>query len=80
VSNFPEVYDAFDRAGVAIPIADADDMARRALDLMSNPSEHAERIAAGQAVVSSVTGALDRTITALDPWFVEISLRAGRAP
>jgi 3-deoxy-D-manno-octulosonic-acid transferase len=80
VSNFPEVYDAFDHAGVAIPIADADDMARRALDLMSNPSEHAERIAAGQAVVSSVTGALDRTITALDPWFVEISLRAGRAP
>ncbi|ALK08541.1 3-deoxy-D-manno-octulosonic acid transferase [Blastochloris viridis] len=77
VFNFTEVYAALNQARGAATVADIGSLARSLALLLDNP-ETARRMAlAARDTVGKFTGALDRTLAALDPYLIQ--LRLGRA-
>jgi 3-deoxy-D-manno-octulosonic-acid transferase len=74
VWNFAEIYSALDAAGGAEPIAEAGELAVRVGAWLTDPAERAAVVEAGRATVATLGGALDRTLAALDPYFMQIRL------
>jgi 3-deoxy-D-manno-octulosonic-acid transferase len=74
VWNFAEIYSTLDRVGAAQPVDDAASLAGR-IEMWLNDA-HARQIAADAALktVSALTGALDRTLAALDPYLLKLRL------
>ncbi|TVR06714.1 MAG: 3-deoxy-D-manno-octulosonic acid transferase [Salinarimonadaceae bacterium] len=68
VQNFSEVYAALDRAGGALPVADAKTLAAVLEDLISDTALTREMARAGHDAVSELGGALDRTLRAVEPF------------
>jgi len=74
VWNFAEIYSTLDRAGAAEQVTDAKSLAAR-IEIWLNDS-HARQTAADAALktVGALTGALERTLAALDPYLLKLRL------
>ena len=67
VDNFRTVYSGIDEAGGARLVGDAATLAATLGGLLAAPDAAAAMARAGEAAITSLTGALDRTVDALRP-------------
>jgi 3-deoxy-D-manno-octulosonic-acid transferase len=74
VWNFAELYEALDTARGAELIGDVGKLTVRVGALLTDAKERAEISGAARETVARLGGALDRTLTALDPYFMQIRL------
>jgi len=74
VWNFAELYEALDTARGAELIADVGKLTVRVGALLTDAKERAAITDAARETVERLGGALDRTLTALDPYFMQIRL------
>jgi 3-deoxy-D-manno-octulosonic-acid transferase len=74
VWNFQEIYAALDGAGGAECVIDTNRLAERAEVLLKDAGKRKDIAQAGLKAVETLTGALDRTMAALDPYLMEIRL------
>jgi 3-deoxy-D-manno-octulosonic-acid transferase len=72
VSNFGEIYEELDRASAAELVIDADELTARIGAWIRDGAER-ERIAAqAKRYVDKLAGALDLTVSALEPYFMQL--------
>lgn len=71
IHNFADVYAALHGAGGAEEIADAADLAGKVEAFMATPAAVGRHAEAANAAVSAFSGALDRSMAALDPLLSE---------
>ncbi len=76
VWNFANIYERLDADEGAAEVTDALGIARAAYALIKDPQLHGEMADAVHAAVTSLGGALDRTLTAIEPYLVHIRLQA----
>lgn len=76
VFNFAEVYSALNQARGAATVADIGSLARSLALLLDNPDTATRMALAARDTVAKFTGALDRTLAAIDPYLIQ--LRLGR--
>jgi 3-deoxy-D-manno-octulosonic-acid transferase len=74
ISNFAEIYAALDGARGADLVADTSRLAMRAASWLKNPDERRRVVSAGQKTVAALGGALERTLSALDPYLIQLRL------
>jgi 3-deoxy-D-manno-octulosonic-acid transferase len=74
VSNFAEIYAALDGARGAYLVADSELLAQCAGAWLSDAEARARVVAAGQKAVTALGGALERTLSALDPYLIQLRL------
>jgi 3-deoxy-D-manno-octulosonic-acid transferase len=75
VSNFEEIYSELDRTGAAELVTDATRLTLRIGAWIKDGAER-ERIAqAARRAVERFSGALDRTVAALEPYFMELRIQ-----
>jgi 3-deoxy-D-manno-octulosonic-acid transferase len=84
VWNFAEIYSALDAAGGAEMAADTENLTVRIGTWLKNPEVRDQVARAGLKAMDTLSGALERTVTALDPYLMQLSLErrggpAGRA-
>ena len=81
VWNFAELYEALDTARGAELIGDVGRLTVRVGALLVDTKERARIAGAARETVDRLGGALERTLTALDPYFMQIRLerRSGHA-
>jgi 3-deoxy-D-manno-octulosonic-acid transferase len=75
VSNFTDIYDALDRSKGAALVADADALATNIAAWLSDPAARQRTSTAAQHAVEQLGGALQRTLAALDPYFMQLRLQ-----
>jgi 3-deoxy-D-manno-octulosonic-acid transferase len=75
VWNFAEIYSALDAARGAEQISDAGKLAVRVGALLTDPKDRASVVAAARETVTSLAGALERTLAALEPYLLQIRLQ-----
>ena len=75
VWNFAEIYAALDLAHGAEPVGDASKLTADFGALLAQPDARARIAAAAQTTVEGLSGALERTLLALDPYLMQIRLR-----
>ena len=78
VANFAEIYGALDAARGAELVADADRLAAAYGAWLNDPAARQRAADAARATVDSLSGALDRTLGALEPYLMQLQLH-GRA-
>lgn len=76
VWNFANIYERLDSDEGAAEVTDALGIARAAYALIKDPQLHGEMADAAHAAVTSLGGALDRTLVAIEPYLVHIRLQA----
>lgn len=74
VANFRQVYAALDDAGGALRVDDEETFGIAVAGLLSDPQERETMRRAAGEVVHDLSGALDRTITAIDPYLIQLRL------
>jgi 3-deoxy-D-manno-octulosonic-acid transferase len=74
VWNFAEIYAALDAAGGAEMIADIGKLTVRIGTWLNNAEARAEAARSGLKAMDALSGALDRTIAALDPYLMQFGL------
>lgn len=74
VWNFAEIYAALDGAHGAEPVADPNRLVAHLAAWLSDPDACAHVADAGHMVVEKLGGALERTLTALDPYLMQLQL------
>jgi 3-deoxy-D-manno-octulosonic-acid transferase len=74
VSNFAEIYSALDQMRGAEMVAEPARLAARIGTLLKDPDERMRVTAAGKKTVEVLGGALDRTMTALEPYLIQLRL------
>ena len=81
VGNFSEIYAALDDAGGAEQITDAGALARRIAAWLAKPAGRVKAAQAARQAVEQQSGALDRTLSALEPYLMQLRLgtRGGHA-
>ena len=79
VWNFAEIYDALDAAQGAARIEDAERLAAALAALMQTPQMRQQATEAARVTVDRLSGALERTLAALDPYLLQIGLGARHA-
>ena len=81
VWNFAELYEELDSARGAELIGDVGRLTVRVGALLIDTKERARIAGAARETVERLGGALERTLTALDPYFMQIRLerRSGHA-
>jgi 3-deoxy-D-manno-octulosonic-acid transferase len=79
VFNFTDVYEALDKAAGARLAHDPDALVRQLRQLLAEPEAGNALVAAGTAVVDQLGGALERTMSALEPYLLQIRLEMGAA-
>jgi 3-deoxy-D-manno-octulosonic-acid transferase len=79
VFNFADVYDALDRAGGAKRADTLEALVKQLGQLLADPAARDLSIAAAERVVVQLGGALDRTLTALEPYLLQLRLEMGAA-
>ena len=72
--NFAEIYGALDAAGGAKLVADEEALTDQLGDWLRNPASRNAAAAAAGKTVRELGGALDRTLTALDPYLMQLRL------
>ena len=71
VHNFREMYSDLLKAGGARTVDDADSLARAVLDLLQNDVARKEAYARAEACIAAMSGALPKTLDAIDAYFPE---------
>jgi 3-deoxy-D-manno-octulosonic-acid transferase len=79
VFNFTDVYEALDGAGGAKLAATQEALVKQLGQLLADPAARNLVVAAAERVVSQLGGALDRTLTALEPYILQLRLEMGAA-
>lgn len=74
VWNFAEIYATLDQANGAQLITDEASLTALVSEWLGNPAARAATADAGRAVVDKLGGALERTLTALDPYLMQLRL------
>ena len=72
VWNFAEIYAALDAARGAEQVADGGRLTARVGAWLTDAAERMKVVTAAHETVTQLAGALDRTVTALDPYFRQI--------
>jgi 3-deoxy-D-manno-octulosonic-acid transferase len=79
VFNFADVYEALDTAAGARLAHDQEALIRHLGQLLADPEAGDSLVAAGSHVVERLGGALERTLSALEPYLLQIRLEMGAA-
>ena len=79
VFNFTDVYDALDKAGGAREANSQEMLVKQLGQLLADPKACEAQAAAGVRVVEQLGGALDRTLTALEPYLMQLRIEMGAA-
>jgi 3-deoxy-D-manno-octulosonic-acid transferase len=79
VFNFSDVYEALDGAGGARQAADTAALVRQLGQLLGDPAARKLSAVAAELVVDKLGGALERTLTALEPYLLQLRLELGKA-
>jgi 3-deoxy-D-manno-octulosonic-acid transferase len=77
VGNFADIYSALDQAHGAEQIADAGKLATRLGAWLTDTGQRIAVAEAGSRTVETLGGALERTLQALDPYFMQLRLQPG---
>jgi 3-deoxy-D-manno-octulosonic-acid transferase len=80
VHNFTQVYRALDEAGGALAVADADALSAALGDLLGDRPRIEAMNRAGAAALQPFEGAVARTLSVLDPFIAQMTLKAMAAP
>ncbi len=78
VANFAEIYTALDRAGGALPVSDAQTLASAATALLRDPARARALARAASEIVDSLSGAVQRTMQAVEPYILAFQLGRSR--
>jgi 3-deoxy-D-manno-octulosonic-acid transferase len=79
VFNFTDVYEALDRAGGARRADDQEALVKQLGQFLADPAARDTSLAASERVVEQLGGALERTVTALEPYLLQLRLEMGAA-
>jgi 3-deoxy-D-manno-octulosonic-acid transferase len=79
VFNFTDVYEALDRAGGARQADTQEALVKQLGQLLADPAVRDASLAASERVVEQLGGALERTLTALEPYLLQLRLEMGAA-
>lgn len=79
VFNFGDVYEALDGAGGARVASGEDALIQQLGQLLADPAARERQLAASRNVVEQLGGALERTLTALEPYLMQLRLEMGAA-
>lgn len=77
VFNFDDIYDALNQSGGAIRAETGEDFVKSLGHLLVNPIARQRSVGAAEAVVSRLGGALDKTLSALEPYLLQLRLEGG---
>ena len=77
--NFTDVYDALDSAGGARKAERQEALVKQLGQLLADPAARDVVVDAAGRVVESLSGALDRTLAALEPYLLQLRLETGAA-
>jgi len=75
VENFAEIYGHLDAQYGALPVSDADTLARTAYALMRDAELRSQAAAQGQKTLETLGGALEHTLRAIEPYLIQIRLQ-----
>jgi 3-deoxy-D-manno-octulosonic-acid transferase len=75
VQNFAEVYAALDEAGGARRVADPKALAEAFAEMIVDPRSLRDMARAAGSAVERLTGALDRTMRAIEPYLIPLAIR-----
>ncbi|WP_238119904.1 MULTISPECIES: 3-deoxy-D-manno-octulosonic acid transferase [unclassified Xanthobacter] len=75
VGNFADTYGQLDAQYGALPVSDADSLARTAFALMHDPELRAQAASQGQKTLEALGGALEHTLHAIEPYLIQIRLQ-----
>jgi 3-deoxy-D-manno-octulosonic-acid transferase len=79
VFNFADVYEALDAAGGAKQADSTDALVKQLGQMLGDPAARKLSIIAAELVVEKLGGALERTLTALEPYLLQLRLEMGAA-
>jgi 3-deoxy-D-manno-octulosonic-acid transferase len=79
VFNFADVYEALDQAGGARQADSQEALVKQLGQLLADPQAREICVAASERVVEQLGGALERTLTALEPYLLQLRLEMGAA-
>jgi 3-deoxy-D-manno-octulosonic-acid transferase len=79
IFNFTDVYEALDHAGGARQADDREALVKQLGQLLADPVARETSAAASTRVVEQLGGALERTMTALEPYLLQLRLEMGAA-
>ena len=79
VFNFTDVYDALDAAGGARRADTQDALIKQFGQLLDDPNLREAVLAASEHVVDQLGGALERTLSALEPYLLQLRIEMGAA-
>lgn len=74
VWNFGALYAQLDESGGAIPVTDAGTLAQAVLDQFCDHDFHLSTAHAAWSATEALSGALDRTLSAIEPYLAQIRL------
>ncbi len=74
VHNFASVYEALDEAGGAREITDSRTLALAFAEMIVDPKTLREKVRAASSTVERLTGAVDRTMRAIEPYLMHFAL------
>lgn len=77
VFNFDDIYDALNQSGGAIRAETGEDFVKSLGHLLVNPIARQRSVGAAETVVSRLGGALDKTLSALEPYLLQLRLEGG---
>ena len=79
VFNFTDVYEALDHAGGARQAGTQEALVKQLGQLLADPAARDMSVATSMRVVEQLGGALERTLTALEPYLLQLRLEMGAA-
>jgi 3-deoxy-D-manno-octulosonic-acid transferase len=79
VFNFTDVYEALDQAGGARAASDKEALVKQLGQLLADQEARDQLVAASARVVAQLGGALDRTLSALEPYLLQLRFEMGAA-
>jgi len=79
VFNFADVYEALDKAGGARLADTQEALVKQLGQLLADPKAREKCVGASERVVGELGGALERTLTALEPYLLQLRLEMGAA-
>jgi 3-deoxy-D-manno-octulosonic-acid transferase len=79
VFNFADVYEALDGTGGARKADTREALVKQLGQLLADPAQRSQSVAAAERVVAQLGGALDRTLAALEPYLLQLRLEMGAA-
>jgi 3-deoxy-D-manno-octulosonic-acid transferase len=75
VANFGEIYEELDRTGAAALVADADELTLQISAWIKNDAAREGIAARARQYVDKLGGALDLTVSALEPYFMQLRIQ-----